>query len=527
MAFITIDGENLIAAKQGAEEALDIDEFVLANIAGLGAEPGDRIESMPDPGDIVDQRAVTHSGYVNDNQVVYSLTLDSTIGDYDFNWVGIKSAEGTLIAVEYLPSPVSKFATSGGVPGNNLVRNFLLAYSGIQATTAIGVPAETWQIDFTTRLLEIDERERSSNFDIYGQGAFFNTAFKVAFVSGTTFSVAAGVAYVGGIRLDRAASGNITATPWPTAVWIDASLEGDINGVQPVYAFVVSNSPQSDYTDGNGFKHYLTKIASMSAAGAVTDLRSVRPEAFPFAALDYPTALTSNNQITVTPASATNGGTVSIAAGTMVMIGQETVVGSSGRMVSLKTPAYTSADLAASSMYYLRAYEQNGVLVVYTQKGGDSNTPPGSLRGTPDGASGGGFDSTVIDMLIARVVTGSAGSTPTVTMLANHKQLFGQATARVNVSLAFSFTTLSGSAITLNWARKPARVNVSLNFVSSRNDSPAGVDIEEPVQGDLQMIGIDPAAIIFSRYQINNVSYAYDDTANNSGTIGLLWNYST
>ena len=126
MAFITIDGENKIALQQGNSLLLNITHFVLANIAGLGAEPVDRIESMPDIGDIVDTRVVTKSGYVNTNQVVYSLTLDSTIGDYDFNWIGLKDEDDVLIAVIYLEDPISKIASSGGTEGNNLVRNFLL-----------------------------------------------------------------------------------------------------------------------------------------------------------------------------------------------------------------------------------------------------------------------------------------------------------------------------------------------------------------------------------------------------------------
>ena len=39
MAFISVDGENKIAAKQGAAEVLTITHFVLANIDGLGEEP--------------------------------------------------------------------------------------------------------------------------------------------------------------------------------------------------------------------------------------------------------------------------------------------------------------------------------------------------------------------------------------------------------------------------------------------------------------------------------------------------------
>lgn len=274
MAFITIAGENKIAYQQGNSLLLNITHFVLANIAGLGAEPANRIEGLPSSGDIVHTQAVTRKGYVNANQVVYSLAMDSTIGDFDFNWVGIKDADNVLIACSHIPTQ-QKRATAGAVPGNNVTRNFLLAYSGIAATTAIAVPAETWQIDFTTRLLQIDERERLSNFDIYGQAAFFGDGFKVSLQSGSTYQMAAGIGYVGGIRCEQLTAATLNVTGLPKSIWMDASLQGDINGVSAVFSFSATAATLTNYTDGSGFKHYVTKIADISAGGVITDTRLV------------------------------------------------------------------------------------------------------------------------------------------------------------------------------------------------------------------------------------------------------------
>tara|TARA_R110002050_G_scaffold57423_3_gene128955 strand:+ start:96124 stop:97563 length:1440 start_codon:yes stop_codon:yes gene_type:complete len=275
MAFITIDGENKIALQQGNSLLLNITHFVLANIAGLGAEPVDRIESMPDIGDIVDTRVVTKSGYVNTNQVVYSLTLDSTIGDYDFNWIGLKDEDDVLIAVIYLEDPISKIASSGGTEGNNLVRNFLLKCSGIQATTAISASAETWQIDFTTRLLQIDERERLSNLDIYGHEAFFSGGFDVTLNAGTVFDVSAGVAYVGGVRCEFTTTQALDVGALPNSIWIDASLQGYLTGKDAIVTLVASNSVLTDYTDGNGVDHYVAKICDITGGSLVTDAKVV------------------------------------------------------------------------------------------------------------------------------------------------------------------------------------------------------------------------------------------------------------
>lgn len=274
MAFITIEGENKIALQQGNSQLLNITHFVLANIDGLGAEPADRIETLPDPADIVDTRPFTKAGYVNTNQVVYSLTLDSTVGDYTFNWIGLKDADDVLIAVVYLADPITKTATAGGIEGNNLVRNFLLAFSGAQATTAINAPAETWQIDFTTRLLQIDERERLSNFDIYGHDAFFAGGFDVTLSAGTVFDVSAGVGYVGGIRCEFTSNQQIDVGALPNAIWVDASLQGDITGREANVQLVASSSPLSDYQDSNGINHYVAKLCDLSGGGLVTDTKN-------------------------------------------------------------------------------------------------------------------------------------------------------------------------------------------------------------------------------------------------------------
>ncbi|MCX4187160.1 phage tail protein [Methylophaga sp. OBS4] len=274
MAFITIEGENKIALQQGNSQLLNITHFVLANIDGLGAEPADRIETLPDPADIVDTRPVTKAGYVNANQVVYSLTLDSTIGDYTFNWVGLKDEDDVLIAVVYLADPITKTATDGGIEGNNLVRNFLVAFSGAQATTEINAPAETWQIDFTTRLLQIDERERLSNFDIYGHDAFFAGGFDVTLNNGTVFDVSAGVGYVGGIRCEFTNTQQIDVGSLPNAIWVDASLQGDLTGLDADVQLVASDTALTDYQDGNGIDHYVAKIADINGGAEVTNTKN-------------------------------------------------------------------------------------------------------------------------------------------------------------------------------------------------------------------------------------------------------------
>lgn len=208
-------------------------------------------------------------------------------------------------------------------------------------------------------------------------------------------------------------------------------------------------------------------IALVSDAGITPDhatrtqvrdaIRKLASE-FPLAALPYPTVDTSDNEIGATVASATAGGTVSIPADVWVTVGEELVSGETGRLRSYKTTAWTSADLDASSTYYLRAQVQAGALVPYVQKGTDGDSIPASLIGTAGGGSGGGFDSTVLDVLLAKVVTGVAASTPTITNLANSKLLrfaggadhTASTSADANRDFTFNYV--------LNWARTPTAV---------------------------------------------------------------------
>ncbi|WP_438461948.1 phage tail-collar fiber domain-containing protein [Marinomonas sp. PE14-40] len=273
MAFITIEGENQIAKKQGENSTLNITKFVLAYIDGLAGEPSTRIESVPTAEYVVDQLDITKAGYVNTNQVVYSLVMGANLGDYDFNWVGLVDDEGVLIATSYIPT-IPKRKNNGPVAGNTLTRNFLLAYTGIQQTSAITVPAETWQLDFTDRLFGIDERARKANLDIYGNQAFLDDGFKVSGAAGT-YGVAAGVGYVGGVRIENTVSQELTTSIFPNEIWLNVSLQGDISDFSAVNEFVIDVGPFADYIDANNVTHYLAKIADIDAGGNITDTRPI------------------------------------------------------------------------------------------------------------------------------------------------------------------------------------------------------------------------------------------------------------
>jgi len=274
MTAFTTAGRDLIAQKQGAQQVLTLDRFVLANISGLDhTAPVNPEESVPAAGDIVWQGAVHRAGYVNPDQVVYSLLLGSNVGDFNFNWVGLLADDDTLVAVTYVPLQ-QKRASNGVSTGNNLTRNFLLAFTDAQATTQITVSAETWQIDFTARLDGIDERERLANLALYGRQRFINDGFKVEENAGS-YTLRAGRGFIAGLMVELSEELPLAdPAALPTDIWLDVALDGDITGKSVTLTPVSATAAQVDYTDNALQAHYLEKLATINGDGTVTDQRT-------------------------------------------------------------------------------------------------------------------------------------------------------------------------------------------------------------------------------------------------------------
>ncbi|SKB00405.1 Phage tail-collar fibre protein [Pseudomonas extremaustralis] len=274
-ASITLAGENLIAQKQAANAGLKVSRFIFANVPGLNPNaPVDRAASKPSAGQIVyvHDIAAEHAGYVNPNQVVYSAQIGSDIGDWDFNWIGLETTEGVLFAVAYVPVQQKRRNIPPLQIGNNLTRNFLVAFDGALALTGITIDASTWQHDFTVRLAGIDERERLSNRDVYGRACFFGSSLQME-KAGSTYQLKPGTAYVEGIRLVQSAALPVVPPALPAKAWLDVVLQRELSDVVASWT-VVFGSEKADYTDALGVKHYCVAIADLAVA-SVTDRRPV------------------------------------------------------------------------------------------------------------------------------------------------------------------------------------------------------------------------------------------------------------
>ncbi|EAX9170907.1 phage tail protein [Salmonella enterica subsp. enterica serovar Newport] len=253
-------------------QPVTLDEFIFAYIPGLDADkPIDNTETTPAADKIVYRQAVSKSGVVNENSVVYSVTLGADVGDFDFNWIGLANkATGTLAMIIHAPTQ-RKIKNANGQQGNVLVRSMLMEYSGAREATEITTPAETWQIDFTARLAAMDERQRLENIDIFGAAAFFGDGYLVG-KSGDQFYVTKGTGYVAGLRTTLAENLNITVTTRPVKIWLDVCWTGTLTSVWGVQSRITVVDNLADYVQ-NGVQHYVFAVAGIDENGNITDLR--------------------------------------------------------------------------------------------------------------------------------------------------------------------------------------------------------------------------------------------------------------
>lgn len=275
-ASITKAGETLIAQKQAAQETLIVSRFILALIPDLDLEaPVDRDALKPPKEQIAHTQEITQAGFVNPNQVVYSLMMGSDIGDFDWNWIGLETAEDVLLTVAYVPKQEKRKYIPPIQIGNNVTRNFLLMFDGAQALTDITIDASTWQHDFTVRLHGIDERERLANRDMFGRACFFGDSMKLEAVD-AGYQLKAGMAYVEGIRLLQAEALDLTPPQLPTRAWLDVALQREMNDAQATWV-VKWGEGLTDYEDSAGVQHYCVPFGTLDDSKSTSDERQSEP----------------------------------------------------------------------------------------------------------------------------------------------------------------------------------------------------------------------------------------------------------
>ena len=275
-SLITPQFEQYIAQQTINKGTVVFDEFVFANIPGLTAENLKNHLTMPQAAHIVHRQAVSQSGVVNENAVVYSVTIGTEVGDFDFNFIGLVNKSKNMLAVAIQTTPVKKVRNKNAVQGNSITRNVLLEFRGAKALTNINVTAQTWQIDFTVRLHGIDEKIRLTNRDLYGRAVFFDDSFLVKRKNGNDYTIQPGVAYVEGVRANMTALENINAANLPCSIYLDVVHHCTVTGAyETEIKFLKAN--KADYTDTTNRPHYVQILADIDRNGVVTDRRLLSP----------------------------------------------------------------------------------------------------------------------------------------------------------------------------------------------------------------------------------------------------------
>lgn len=267
-------GEQFFIKQLSKSQPIKLDKVIFANINGINGDTEiDLNGSMPAASQIVHTAPVTQSGLLNDKTVVYSVILDTSIGDFSFNYIGLVNSETNTLCMVMHTDLTRKIKTAGQRQGNTITESIWLEIDNASESTGITVNAQTWQIDYSKRLAGEDERIRLTNYDLYNRLAI-NDGFAIT-KNGNQLTVSSGLAYVAGLRVEHAAQKSVKVEN-NQSLYIDAWLAGTVTGEWSVNYNLIAGTNLRDY-EKNGFKHYVERVASVDASGK---LIVVKPKSF-------------------------------------------------------------------------------------------------------------------------------------------------------------------------------------------------------------------------------------------------------
>lgn len=256
-----------------------LDEVVLADIPNLDiTAPIDPNTGLPPQAQIVYRHPEPpQRGRINNNAVAYSIVMDTTVGNFSFNAMYLINKASGMVGMIVFKGRETKTKTdpATGTTGNSLVKSMLMEYDQAATATVTTVEAGTWQIDYSARLLGMDEQLRLQAIACFGSSAFFGDGFKLINKAGS-YKVQPGVAMVGGLRIQLDAEQAVTVGAKPVGVWVDVHHAGTIlSRWDNHFEFKTSTTELTDYTDSNGYRHYVAKLGVVEANATVTDKRIV------------------------------------------------------------------------------------------------------------------------------------------------------------------------------------------------------------------------------------------------------------
>ncbi|MBQ4836774.1 phage tail protein [Pseudoalteromonas luteoviolacea] len=155
--IITNAGKAHIATSALNNHGLNIVEMVFANIPNLNEHATrNPNETLPPSLQIVHRRNIDVEGKVDDNTVAWAVILEQDIGDFDYNWIGLVTDTGLLLAVDYLPMQRKRKGVN-----NVHNRSFVLKFAAAAALARITIPAQSWMFDYSPQIDEINKTQVS------------------------------------------------------------------------------------------------------------------------------------------------------------------------------------------------------------------------------------------------------------------------------------------------------------------------------------------------------------------------------
>lgn len=271
---IVKSGERFFIKQLSESQPIKLDRVIFANISGVNSNTEIDINgTMPDVAQIVHTAPVTQSGLLNDRTVVYSVILDTNVGDFSFNYIGLVNAETNTLCMVMHTDLTKKIKTAGQRQGNTITESIWLEMDNASESTGITVNAKTWQIDYSKRLAGEDERIRLTNYDLYNRIAI-NDGLDIT-KQNNQLIVSPGIVYIAGLRVELLKVININVEN-NQSLYVDAWLAGTITGEWAVKFNLIAGANLHDYHDGN-FQHYVERIASIDNNG---NLIKVNPKSF-------------------------------------------------------------------------------------------------------------------------------------------------------------------------------------------------------------------------------------------------------
>ena len=291
-SIITTAGEQFIPAAVSGSAPLTnyriADQIIFANVAGLDhtatPSPDEQI-----PATVVHTEDISSFSSTNDNNAIFTALLDSSTGDFEFNWLGLYNSEyDVLIQVAYEP-PQQKYATDGSEIGNVLAKGMVLKIENAAASFDMTQPAQSWQVDFTGRQKAAEDIQRDSMRKIYGTGTYQTIAGQVIKHSTVTgqgklqtvesvYRVQSGAAIIDGLVIDIPETDTDIDTEalqseYPFYVYASMAQEVSVGGVENTIEIVTSQQELTPYSDQYGQEYVPVLLALLTDENTIIDAR--------------------------------------------------------------------------------------------------------------------------------------------------------------------------------------------------------------------------------------------------------------